>query len=151
MIGGATMPDNERLEREIEEILGKIENFPDPSVRARRARKRRFARLGNAMMVRQRAIARELSRVSVSQLMLAAFLLILFSFFFRRMSPMVMNWVLYAGIVLFVSSFAIMVFSGRSGRTVQQNWRGRTVEYSTRPSIAERAIRWWRSRNAPRR
>lgn len=146
------MPDNERLEREIEEILGKIENFPEPQARARRARKHRFVRVSEAFTRRQRQVAQQLSRIAVSQIMLASFLLILFSFFFRRANPVLMNWVMYAGIILFVSSFAIMMFSGRRGAgTVRQNWRGRPTEYRTTPSLADRIRRWWQERNVPRR
>jgi len=146
------MPDNERLEREIEEILGKIENFPEPQARARRARKRRFVRLSEAFTRRQRQVAQQLSRIAVSQIMLSSFLLILFSFFFRRANPVLMNWVMYAGIILFVSTFAIMMFSGRrGGGTVRQNWRGRPTEYRTTPSLADRIRRWWQERNVPRR
>ncbi|MDP2326765.1 MAG: hypothetical protein Q8M79_01605 [Dehalococcoidia bacterium] len=146
------MPDNERLEREIEEILGKIENFPEPQARARRARKRRFVRVSEAFRQRQRQVAQQLSRIAVSQIMLASFVLILFSFFFRRANPVLMNWVMYAGIILFVSSFAIVMFSGRrGGSTVRQNWRGRPTEYRTTPSLADRVRRWWQERNVPRR
>ncbi len=145
------MPDNERLEREIEEILGKIEDFPGPQARARRVRRQRFARLNARIGQWQPGIARQMSRVSVSQLMLSAFLLILFSFFFRRANPVVMNWVLYAGVILFVSSFAMMVFSRRGGRTVQQNWRGRTIQYRTGPTLVDRVRHWWQTRNVPRR
>ena len=61
------MPDNERLEREIEEILGKIENFPEPQARARRARKRRFVRVSEAFTRRQRQVAQQLHLDKVLQ------------------------------------------------------------------------------------
>lgn len=78
------MPDDkDRLEREINEILDKIEQFPTPERRRNRAVKRNIRRVGDVVSARQRAIARELSRVSISQLLLVSFLLILGSFFFR--------------------------------------------------------------------
>lgn len=152
------MPDSDRLEREIEEILGKIEQFPEADARRRRARHRAFGRVGAAVSRQQQAIARQLGRVSISQVMLLAFLMILGSFFFRRMSPLLMEWVMYAGIVLFVSSFAIMMFSGGprgSGGGRQTKWRGRTVHYGphgghARPTLSQRLRRWWSNRGTRR-
>ena len=89
--------DSDRLEREIEEILNKIEHFPDAETRRTRARKRALRTLGSAIAERQRAVARALGRIAVSQVMLVAFLMILAAFFFRA-GPMI--WVLYAGIML---------------------------------------------------
>ncbi|RLT40268.1 MAG: hypothetical protein DWI58_11280 [Chloroflexi bacterium] len=124
------MGEPDRLEREIEEILGKIENFPGPE--ARRARNPIGQPITEAVAKRQRAIGRELSRISVSQVMLFAFLLILGSFFFREFGILA-SWALYAGVVLFVVSFAIMMFGGRGrvGGKQQTVWRGRDVSYRT--------------------
>lgn len=146
------MPDDtDRLEREIEEILNKIEHFPDAETRRTRARRRALRGLGSAIAERQRAVVRWLGRISISQVMLVAFLMILGSFFFRA-SPLA-AWVLYAGVILFVSSFAIMLFArgGRGGSTVEQRWRGREIRYSTRgPSLAVRLRRWWNTRQRRR-
>ena len=144
------MADSNRLEREIEEILGKIEQFPEPDSRRQRARQRVLREIGAAISARQRAVARELARISLSQVMLASFLMILGSFFFRRMSPLAMDWVMVAGIILFVSSFAILMFSRRGGSTVEQNWRGRTIRYQTGPALSQRLRRWWDSRSTRR-
>ena len=144
------MADSDRLEREIEEILGKIEQFPEPDSRRQRARQRVLREIGTAISARQRAVARELARISLSQVMLVSFLMILGSFFFRRMSPLAMEWLMYAGIVLFVSSFAILMFSRRGGSTVEQNWRGRAIRYQTGPTLSQRLRRWWDSRSTRR-
>jgi len=143
------MPDNERLEREINEILDKIEQFPPPETRRARARKRAVRRFGNAIAERQRAAARWLARISISQVMLVSFLMILGSFFFRRFSPLMMQWVLYAGVVLFVSAFAIMVFSRGRGSSSAQYWRGRPIDSRTEP-LSSRVRRWWGSRRRTR-
>jgi hypothetical protein len=142
---------SDRLEREIEEILDKIERFPAPETRRARARRRFVRRLGTAISEKQQAVMRELSRISMSQVMLISFLMILGSFFFRRFSPLLMEWALYAGIVLFISSFGIMVFSRGGRRSVQSRWRGREVAYqSTRASMTLRVRRWWASRRTRR-
>jgi uncharacterized protein YlxW (UPF0749 family) len=143
------MADNDRLEREIEELLGKIEQFPDSESRARRARQRNVNRVTSRIAGWQQEIARRLARVSVSQLMLASFLMILFAFFFRGrgVPPAVASWILLAGVILFVSTFAVMVFARRNGSSVEQKWRGRTVQYNTAPTLSRRIRRWWTSRS----
>lgn len=143
------MADSDRLEREIEEILGKIEHFPDAGHRRQRARNRWLQRIGTAISDRQRALMRELSRFTISQVMLLSILLIVGSLFFRRAAPLVMTWVLYGGIVLFVTTFAIMVFgSGRSSASREQKWRGRTVrmQSASRPRLSQRLRHWWATR-----
>ncbi len=137
---------SDRLEREIEEIFDKIEDFPSPETRRARARKRAVRRFGSASADRQRAVARQLGRISIGQVMLISFLMILGSFFFRRFfSPALMQYVLLAGVILFVSSLAIMFFN-RGNPAVQQKWRGREVTYHPQPTLAERLRDWWRSR-----
>ncbi len=137
------MPDD-RLEREINEILDNIERFPGPESRRARARKRLLLRFANSIASSQRAVARQLSRISIGQLMLISFLVIGGSIFFRRFSPLLMQWALLAGVVLFVSSFAILVFArGRSSR--QGYWRGREIG-SDSPSIPVRLRRWFSAR-----
>jgi len=140
------MSDSNRLEREIEEILGKIEQFPDAQTRRKRSRSRVLQQIGAAISDGQRALVRELARFSMSQVMLLSFLLILGSLFFRRAAPLMMSWVLYAGIVLFVSSFAFMLFSGRGSSSTEPKWRGRPVR-SAMPTLSQRLRGWWSARS----
>ena len=146
------MSDSNRLEREIEEILGKIEQFPDAKTRRRRSTNRALQQFAAGISDRMHGLARQLSRFSISQVMLLSFLLILGSLFFRRAAPGLMAWVLYAGIALFVASFAISVFGGgRSSAGGPPKWRGRTIKYQNRPyqsgpSITDRLRFWWNAR-----
>jgi len=149
------MANNDRLEREIEEILGKFEQFPDAESRAKRARRRNPNRFTSPFSEMQRGIARRLSTVSVGQLMLASFLVILFAFFFRGrgLPPSVASWLLLAGVILFVSTFAVSIFGPRSrggSRKVEQRWRGRTIQYQSGSSLSSRIRRWWSSRTTRR-
>ena len=106
------MPEEpDRLEREINEILNKIEQFPTPERRRARAARKSLRRFGDAVSSRQRTIARELSRISLSQLVLLSFLLILGSFVLRGIGP-VGTWIMVAGVVLLVASLALMLFAG---------------------------------------
>ena len=144
---------SDRLEREIEEILDKIEHFPSPESRRARARKRYLRQLGSSIGQRQRAIASQIGRVSVSQLLLVSFALILGSIFLRRFNPLFMQWVLYAGIILFVTSFAILMFSrgSTSNPNRDQRWRGREIRQGYQQSSAlHRLRRWWDSRRMRR-
>ena len=52
-----------------------------------------------------------------------------------------------AGVVLFVSTFAVMLFGPRTrpGSSTEQRWRGRTIRYDS-PSLGSRLRRWWSSR-----
>ena len=133
----------DRLEREINEILDKIEQFPTPEKRRNRAVKRQLRRFGEAVSLRQRAFARELSRISLSQLILLSFLLILGSFFFRGFG--IGQWVLFAGVALLIASVALALFGGgRRGAPPAQQWRGRTISYQP-DGLAKRLRRWFAS------
>lgn len=144
------MANNDRLEREIEEILGKIEQFPDAESRAKRSRRRNTNRVTARLSEVQRGIARRMGGISVSQLMLASFLVILFAFFFRGrgLPSAAAYWLLVAGVILFVSTFAVMIFTPRTrgGPTVEQRWRGRTIQYEAGPSLSARLRHWWSTR-----
>lgn len=142
------MADKDRLEREINEILNKIEQFPTAESRRARARKRALRRAGDAIASRQRALTRQLGRISISQVILISFLIILGSFVFRRFNPLLMQWALYAGIVLFVSSFAIMLFS-RPRSSAPTYWRGRKLTSRSDP-MTTRLRRWLASKRRRR-
>ncbi len=134
--------DKDRLEREIEEILGKIEEFPSASERRARQRRRTVNRVSsNVASWPQRQIAR-LSHIDMSQVMLLSFLLILGSFFLRSFSPLIMQWVLYLGVVLFIAAFAMIVLGRRGGGGGTQYWRGKPIQYR-QSSVGDLARRWF--------
>ena len=149
------MANPDRLQREIEEILGRIEQLPPPESRAKRAVRRTLRRAGLAFSERQRAFTRKLSRVSLSQMILLSFAMILGAFFFRRLSPLAMDWLMYAGVILFVVSFTMLMFGRRGASTAETKWRGRTIEYRavrlpSGPTLLQRARRWWKVRSTRR-
>ncbi|MGE0226909.1 MAG: hypothetical protein AB7I38_13645 [Dehalococcoidia bacterium] len=141
------MPERlDRLEREINEILENIEQFPSAAERRQRASSKRSTGARNAFASATQGITRELARVSLSQLMLLAFVLILASLFLRSV-PFAWPWLLYAGLVLFITSFVLMIASGGrgapSGRGQQPYWRGRPVSYDSSSGLSGRMRRWW--------
>ncbi len=135
----------DRLEREINEILEKIDRFPTPAERRRKQTSKRLQGVGGAISSSTHGLTRELARVSLSQLMLLAFVLIIGSLFLRGL-PLAWPWLLYAGLVLFLTSFVLMaVGGGRSGPKAgpQQYWRGRPVSYDSDGGLSGRMRRWW--------
>lgn len=143
------MPDrgepSDRLQREIDEILSNIEQFPDAAQRKRRAQRRNLDDALTRASARQREWVRSLGRVSLSQLMLLSFLMILGSFFFRGIVPIAWPWVMYAGVILFIVSFGLMTLGGGRNPMAgapRQYWRGREMEF--RPTtLSQRLRRWW--------
>ncbi len=150
------MPDRrdpDRLERDINEILSNIEQFPDATQRKHRARHRIVEEITGRISAQQQALMRMLSGISLSQMMLASFLLILGSMFFREIVRISWPWVMYAGIFLFLTSFTLMVFGGsrvqrRGGQP--KYWRGRQMPpgYGA-PTLSQRLRQFW-NRRKPR-
>ncbi|MFA7296342.1 MAG: hypothetical protein WC211_04030 [Dehalococcoidia bacterium] len=146
------MPDrgepSDRLQREIDEILSNIEQFPDAAQRKRRTQRRAFDDAFTRASARQREWVRSLGRVSLSQLMLLSFLMILGSFFFRGLVPIAWPWMMYAGVILFIVSFGLMTLGGGRNPMAgapRQYWRGREVEYRSL-TLSQRVRRWWGAR-----
>lgn len=141
------MPEEpDRLEREIQEILDKIEQLPAPKRRRASGLQRSLRRIGDGVSAWQRTVVQELSRISLSQLVLLSFLLILGAFLIRGLGPLG-SWLMIAGIVLLVASLALMIFgSGGGGRSRTQQWRGRTISYN-RDGLAQRIRRWFSNRS----
>ncbi len=142
------MPDHgeprDRLEREINEILRTSSNF-HAAQRRKRTRQRAFNDILVQVSARQREFMRAIGGQSLSQLMLLSFLIILGSFFFRSIVPIAWPWLMYAGVVLFLATFTLMVFGGGRNPMAgvpRQYWRGREMELGG-PTLSQRLRRWW--------
>jgi hypothetical protein len=138
----------DRLEREINEILSNIEQFPDAAQRKQRARQRATNDILVRISARQRELMQQFGHASLSQLILLSFLVILGSFFFRGLVPIAWPWLMYAGVILFLVSFTLMVFGGGRGSissAPRQYWRGREVDYRP-PTLVTRLRRWFSGR-----
>lgn len=140
------MPD--KFEREIEDILSRLDNFPrqGPSDRARKAVSGRIGAF-------QRRIALRVARLSVGQIMLTGIIMILVGYFFRAGLPEIWYYVVILGLILFFTSFALSFFgAGRARGSGQVYWRGRPAQayYSSGPDLAKRLRAWWRRRQGRR-
>jgi VIT1/CCC1 family predicted Fe2+/Mn2+ transporter len=135
------VPDN--LEREVEEILRKLDNFvPEegPLTRTRR-------RVGQAASDVFRAVLVRLSRVSLGQVMLVSAILVIGAFFFGRGSPLLARWVIIGGLILFFTAFILSVRGG--GSRDERRWRGRVINLSE-PGLADRLRAWLKRWNRRR-
>lgn len=136
------MPDN-NIEREIEDILNRLDKFvPEESVGSR-MRRRTPGPLGNLI----RALFAPLTRISLGQVMLAAMALVFVGFVARRAGP-IGTWILLAGVILFLTAFALSLVT-RGGAPTEKQWRGRSLELRG-PSLADRLKAWFKSRRRPR-
>lgn len=133
------MPD--RIEREIEEILDKIDRFvPEERLPIRFRR-----RAGNVLTDARDLLLSPFARVSLSQVMLIGLGLFIVALFLGRVDSTLAKWTMIAGAVLFLGGFALSLFSGHSGREPKR-WRGRVVEYGE-PALGERLRTWFRRHN----
>ncbi len=137
----------DRFEREIEDILRRIDKFPQrkPSNRARSAVLQRLTALQQALAVR-------IAQLSVGQIMLAGMIAMLVGFLFRAAIPDAWQYVFLAGLALFFSAFILSFFGAGRGRSQGQYWRGRPAQsyYSSGPTLLERLRGWWRRRQSRR-
>ncbi len=126
---------SDRIQQEIEEILGKYKRFPLREPLWRRIR-RRLSRWLSSM---SRWWASHLPRITVGRVMLVGVAMIIAAWFgFGGKSATQM--VLVAGLILFVAAF---IFSlRRRPRYVEKRWRGQTVKLAE-PGVSQRLRSWW--------
>jgi hypothetical protein len=146
------MPDKpeqpDKFEREIEDILNKLDRFPKPKPgdRVRQA----FSRQVSGW---QRRAALRLANLSVGQIMLAGIVMILVGYFFRVALPGIWYYLVIFGLILFFTSFLLSFFgAGRARGRGQVYWRGRPAQayYSDGETLAARLRDWWRRRQGRR-
>jgi hypothetical protein len=141
-----------RVEREIEEILSKLEH-PGPG--------RQPVRLRRTWRSRLRGFTRRLPapRISFASLNAGAMMLwgiglILLALVLSRVAGDLTRWLVIAGLVLFFGSFVLGFLyrdaGGARGRDAY--WRGQRFDRRdlSGPSPIERLKTWWRGRNRRR-
>ena len=146
------MPQNppDKVQREIEELLDKLDTFVPEERLAEKIRKRRTQqRADNGPSLFERA-RRRLSQISLGQLMLAGLALMLIGWLFDDALGSWSTWVTLGGLVLTVIAFVLSVMSGGTrttvgARHVQKRWRGQIIEYSE-ASRMDRIREWFRRR-----
>ena len=139
----------DRIEREIEEILKKIDDFVPEKPRSVRKRPADKAAPAFENPSRQSATPRggssggSLSRVSLNQVMGWSLIAVLIAFFLPIPGS---GWVILAALLVFGVAFLLSRMGGVGGgsRGVQKRWRGEPIQYET--SFAERMRDWIKGR-----
>ena len=136
------MPED-RIQREIEDILSRLDDLPeDRIVPFRRRPFNATATLGRLL--------EPLARISVRQVMLAALILIFVGFVGARVNPVLGRWVLIAGVILFLTSFALsFLHRGPGAPATDRRWRGRPLDLRE-PGPGDRLRAWFRKRGQRR-
>src|SRR3989337_897174 len=127
------------MEREVEEILRKLDKFvpeESPVIRTRR-------KVGHAASDSLHAVAARLSRISLGQVMLASLVLVVLAYFFRYANPALARWAIIAGLILFFTAFVLSLMGGRS--RYEKRWRGEVMDLSE-PSLSTRLRNWFQRR-----
>ena len=138
------MPDD-KIQREIEEILNRLDEFV-PEEKATERGRRRSAGPAPGFV---HAIFGPLARISLRHVMLTAFALIVIGFFAARANPVGL-WMLVAGFILFATAFALSFLGGGSPPTVEKRWRGQSIELNE-PTLSDRLRAWLQTKRRPRR
>ena len=137
-----------RLQQEIEEILGKDAKFPlrEPLWRRiRRALSQRTRRAGEWLTSR-------LPRITVGRVMAAGVVLILLALFapslFNLDSDAITRAVILAGLALFIGAFVLSL--RRRSPYVERRWRGQPIDLR-QPGVGSRLRSWWNRWRSRRR
>lgn len=137
----------DKVQREIEELLDKLDNFVPEDRLASKIRKRRRDETGPGLIERG---WKRISRIGLGQAMLTGLALIFISWVFRSPLGSFASPLMIVGIVLVVGAFVLSVVNGDSRRTIaggrqEKRWRGQVIDYSE-PSTASRIRDWFRRR-----
>ncbi len=134
----------DKIERDVEEVLSKIEDFEwhrrqrrGPS-RARRAWNDSWQRLADRASLR-------LARFSAGHLMLVGFLILVAGLVFRIRGPGL--WLMLGGVIIFFLGLAWSMRSGGSHPTHSARggfWRDRYITYDGEPGGPRGWFRRWR-------
>jgi hypothetical protein len=111
----------DRIEREIEEILKKIDNLPDR--KSGRPPPRRQGKPGGGV------IQRWLARVSLRKVMMWALFAVIVAFFLRGIPGA--YWILIGALVVFVTAFILSTRGGGpASNRYEKRWRGQPMDLS---------------------
>jgi hypothetical protein len=141
------MPDD-KIQREIEDILNRLDTFlPEESV-ASRVRKRSSGAASSLV----HSIVEPVTHISLRQVILTALGLIFAGFLVRYSYPSAGRWILIAGVVLLLGSFALSFFNRSGGGGVpatEKHWRGQPMVLHS-PSLGDRLRTWFRTKRRQR-
>jgi len=121
--------DKEKLKKEIEDLLNEINDFPKNKKNIFFILLNQFKNTINKILFTCIAIPKNiLNRISLNQLFLISVVLIIVSLFFRRVNPLLMQWLFILSSILFIVSFAGLTLFQRENKK-EKYWRGRIIKY----------------------
>ena len=139
---------DDKIQREIEDILNRLDTFLPEESAASKVRRRS----SNATAAFLRALIEPLARISLRQVMLTALVLIVGGFIAGKAYPDVGRWVLIGGLVLLFGSFAVSFLSrGGGAPAMEKRWRGERLVLGPEgpPSLGDRLRTWLRAKRRP--
>ena len=128
----------DRIEREIEEILKKIDKLPEGSTRQPRVR-----RQGGNGPVKRPSSARWLSAVTMRKIMMWALVAVIVAFFLRGIPGG--YFLLIGALIVFVTAFILSTRGGSPSNVPEKRWRGQPMDLSE-PGLPDRLKAWWKRR-----
>lgn len=144
------MPDD-RIQREIEDILSKLDDLPSEREK-RRGVRRKVSNVGGSL---QQSFLEPLTRISMGQLMLLSLGLVVLALVMMSFSPMLGRWLVIAGIILFFTSFILSALGkGPRGSAPKQvkYWRDRPMILDDgEPGFFDKLRGWFGGGRSPRR
>jgi hypothetical protein len=148
------MPQQEpdRVKREIEELLDRLDNFVPEERLVSKIKKRRKDAAGPSAIERGwAAVSRRFSRITLGHVMIAGLALLLAAWLVPDLFGGYAAWATVAGFLLTGAAFVFSIVGGSRQRTVtgarhyEKRWRGQVIEYSE-PSAPSRLREWLRGR-----
>ena len=137
----------DRIEREIEEILRKIDDFVPDGGRGRRPQRRPAPRPAQPAPSAQGWFGRRLAAISLTQVMWWSLFVVIVAFFTRAIPGM--DWVMIGALIVFVTAFFLS--RGRAGSVAgggEKRWRGQPIDLSG-PSWPDRVKAWIKGKKRP--
>ena len=135
---------DDRIQREIEDILNRLDDFVPEEGAASKMRRRSSDAAAGVL----RALFRPFAAISLRQVMLTALILIVVAFFGMRIHPLFARWVLIGAVILFFTAFALSFFGKGSAPATQQRWRSQSMELQG-PSWSDRLRSWLEAKRRP--
>ncbi len=131
---------SDRLQKEIEELLARLDTFPprrSPIARAREGIARPF-RTAAAWLRGQR-----LPHISPGHILLLAIAVMVIGYVAQPGGDAITRYVIVSGIVLFIAAFVLSLRrSAPGGQTPEKRWRGEPMELGG-PGMGSRLRSWW--------
>jgi len=128
---------NDRVQREIEELLDRLDNFVPEERFLSKVKSRRKERSGPGLFSRiGNALAAPFKRVTLGHIMLLGLGLVVTAWLIPGIYGDYRGWASLGGFLLMAVAFVLSLMGWDARRTlasgrVEKRWRGKTIEYDT--------------------